>query len=153
MPGIPLKKYKPEEIIAKLRQVDVLLSQGRPVAEAIRTTAVTPFACYCWRKEFGGLKSDQVKRLKESEKENERLRKAVSGSTESCHHRTLSTFCRICLSCAACPDTSAQEMVLEFVAKAVRDWITAVGARTAFIGPGSPGENGFGESSKSELRA
>ena len=75
------KKHKPEEIVAKLRQVDVLLSQGRPVAEAIRTISVTPFTYYRWRKEFGGLKSDQVKRLKDLENENERLRKAVSDLT------------------------------------------------------------------------
>ncbi|MBB3953085.1 transposase-like protein [Aureimonas jatrophae] len=75
------KKHKPEEIVAKLRQVDVLLSQGRPVAEAIRTISVTPFTYYRWRKEFGGLKSDQVKRLRDLEKENERLRKAVSDLT------------------------------------------------------------------------
>lgn len=75
------KKHKPEEIVAKLWQVDVLLSQGRSVAEAIRTISVTPFTYYRWRKEFGGLKSDQVKRLKDLEKENERLRKAVSDLT------------------------------------------------------------------------
>jgi transposase-like protein len=75
------KKHKPEEIVAELRQVDVLLSQGRSVAEAIRTIGVTPFTYYRWRKEFGGLKLDQVKRLKELEKENERLRKAVSDLT------------------------------------------------------------------------
>jgi len=62
-------------------QVDVLLSQGRPVAEAIRSISVTAFTYYRWRKEFGGLKSDQVKRLKDLEKENERLRKAVSDLT------------------------------------------------------------------------
>jgi transposase-like protein len=78
---MPQKKHKPEEIVAKLRQVDVLLSQGRPVAEAIRSISVTPLTYYRWRKEFGGLKSDQVKRLKELEKENERLRKAVSDLT------------------------------------------------------------------------
>lgn len=71
------KKHKPEEIVAGLRAVDVLLSQGRSVAEAVRTIGVTQFTYYGWRKEFGGLKSDQVKRLKELEKENERLRKAV----------------------------------------------------------------------------
>ena len=75
------KKHKPEEVVAKLRQVDVLVSQGRPVAEAIRAIEVTPFTYSRWRKEFGGLKSDQVKRLKELEKENERLRKAVSDLT------------------------------------------------------------------------
>jgi transposase-like protein len=75
------KKHKPEEIVAKLRQVDVSLSQDRPVAEAIRTIGVTAFTCYRWRKEFGGLKSDQVKRLKDLEKENARLRKAVPDLT------------------------------------------------------------------------
>ena len=75
------KTYKPEEIVAKLRQVDVLAAQGRPVAEAIRTIGVTPFTYYRWRREYGGLKTDQVKRLKELEKENERLRKAVSDLT------------------------------------------------------------------------
>jgi transposase-like protein len=75
------KKHKPEEIVAKLRQVDVLVSQGRSVGEAVRSIGVTQFTYYRWRKEFGGLKTDQVKRLKELEKENERLRKAVSDLT------------------------------------------------------------------------
>ncbi len=75
------KKHQPEEIVAKLRQVDVLVSQGRSVAEAVRSIGVTQFTYYRWRKEFGGLKIDPVKRLKELEKENERLRKAVSDIT------------------------------------------------------------------------
>ena len=75
------KTYKPEEIVAKLRQVDVLVTQGRPVAEAVGSISVTPFTYYRWRREYGGLKTDQVKRLKELEKENERLRKAVSDLT------------------------------------------------------------------------
>jgi transposase-like protein len=75
------KTYKPEEIVAKLRQVDVLVSQGRPVAEAVRSIGVTQFTYYRWRREYGGLKTDQVKRLKALEKENERLRKAVSDLT------------------------------------------------------------------------
>ena len=78
---MPQKKHKPEEIVAKLRQVDVLLSQGRSVGESVRTIGVTQFTYYRWRKEFGGLKGDQVKRLKELEKENDRLRKAVSDLT------------------------------------------------------------------------
>ena len=78
---MPRMKHKPEEIVAKLRQVDVLLSQGRPVAEAVRAISVTPFTYYRWRREFGGLKSDQVKRLKDLETENSRLRKAISDLT------------------------------------------------------------------------
>jgi hypothetical protein len=60
------KKHEPEEIVAKLRQVDVLVSQGRSVSEAVRAISVTPFTYHRWRKEFGGLKGDQVKRLKGS---------------------------------------------------------------------------------------
>ena len=78
---MPQKKHKPEEIVAKLRQVDVLLSQGKSVGEAVRTIGVTQFTYYRWRKEFGGLKGDQVKRLKELETENSRLRRAVSDLT------------------------------------------------------------------------
>ncbi|MEO4002030.1 IS3 family transposase [Mesorhizobium sp. CAU 1732] len=78
---MPQKKHRPEEIVANLRQVDVLLSQGRSVGEAVRSISVTQFTYYRWRKEFGGLNCDQVKRLKELEKENDRLRKAVSDLT------------------------------------------------------------------------
>jgi transposase-like protein len=78
---MPEKMHKPDEIVRKLRQVNVLLSQGRPVGEAVRSIGVTLFTYYRWRKEFGGLKGDQVKRLKELEKENDRLRKAVSDLT------------------------------------------------------------------------
>lgn len=75
------KTYKPEEIVSKLRQADVLLSQGQSVADAIRQIGVTSVTYYRWRQEYGGLKLDQVKRLKELETENSRLRKAVSDLT------------------------------------------------------------------------
>jgi putative transposase len=78
---MPRKKHKPEEIVAKLRQVDVLVSQGRSVADAIRSIGVTEVTYYRWRQEFGGLKSDQVKRLKDLETENARLRKAIADLT------------------------------------------------------------------------
>jgi putative transposase len=75
------KRHKPEEIVAKLRQVEVLTAQGRPVSEAIRSIGVTEVTYYRWRNEYGGLKGDQVKRLKELEAENARLRRAVSDLT------------------------------------------------------------------------
>ena len=75
------KRHKPEEIVAKLRQVDVLVSQGRSVADAIRSIGVTEVTYDRWRQEFGGLKSDQVKRLKDLETENLRLRRAVADLT------------------------------------------------------------------------
>ena len=75
------KRHKPEEIVAKLRQVDVLVSQGQSVADAIRSIGVTEVSYYRWRREFGGLKTDQVKRMKELEAENARLRRAVADLT------------------------------------------------------------------------
>ena len=75
------KKHKPEEVVAKLRQVDVLTAQGTPMADAIRSIGVTEVTYYRWRSEYGGLKSDQVKRLKDLETENARLRKAISDLT------------------------------------------------------------------------
>src|SRR5262249_52006676 len=72
------KRYKPEEIVAKLRQVDVLVSQGQNMVDAIRQIGVSEVTYYRWRQEFGGLKSEQVKRLKDLELENSRLRKAAS---------------------------------------------------------------------------
>jgi putative transposase len=78
---MPTKRHKPEEIVAKLRQVEVLTSQGQSVADAIRSIGVTEVTYYRWRQEFGGLKSDQVKRLKDLETENTRLRRAVSDLT------------------------------------------------------------------------
>jgi putative transposase len=75
------KRHRAEEIVAKLRQVEVLTAQGQPVAEAIRSIGVTEVTYYRWRNEFGGLKGDQVKRLKELEAENARLRRAISDLT------------------------------------------------------------------------
>jgi len=75
------KTYKPEEIVAKLRQVDVLHSQGASMVDAIRQIGVSEVTFYRWRREYGGLKADQLRRLKELEKENQRLRRAVSDLT------------------------------------------------------------------------
>jgi putative transposase len=75
------KAHTPDEIVATLRQVEVLAGQGKSVAEAVRSIGVTEPSYYRWRSEYGGLKVDQVKRLKELERENARLRKAVSDLT------------------------------------------------------------------------
>ncbi len=75
------KRHKAEEIVAKLRQVDVLTSQGSTVADAVCQIGVTEVTYYRWRQEFGGLKADQVKRLKDLEVENARLRRAIAELT------------------------------------------------------------------------
>ena len=71
----------PEEIVSKLRQADVLIAQGSKIPDVVRTIGVTQVTYYRWRREFGGLQLDQVKRMKELEVENQRLRKAVSDLT------------------------------------------------------------------------
>jgi putative transposase len=71
------KRDKPEEIIAKLRQVEVLQGQGMKIADAARQIGITQQTYYRWRKEYGRMNRDQLRRLKELEKENARLRRAV----------------------------------------------------------------------------
>ena len=75
------KRDKPEEIVSKLRQVEVLQGQGMTIADAVRQIGVTQQTYYRWRKEYNGMNREQLKRLKELEKENQRLRKAVSDLT------------------------------------------------------------------------
>ena len=73
-----MKRYRPEEIITKLREAEVLLAQGMKVPEVAKAIGIHEITYYRWRKEYGGLKVSQAKRLKELERENLRLRKAVS---------------------------------------------------------------------------
>ena len=72
------KRHTPEQVIAKLREADVELAKGLSVGQVCRKLEVSEHTYYRWRKEYGGLKVDQVKRLKELEKENGRLKKLVA---------------------------------------------------------------------------
>ena len=78
---MPRKRYSPEEIIAMLREAEVRLSQGETVGQICRMLAVSEQSYYPWRRECGGLKVDQARRLKDLERENQRLRKAVADLT------------------------------------------------------------------------
>ena len=72
------KKYTAEQIVAKLREAEVLLAKGTALAEVCRQLEITDVTYYRWRKEYGGLRVDQAKRLKELEQENTRLKKVVA---------------------------------------------------------------------------
>ena len=72
------KRHTPEEIIRKLREVEVLVGTGSTVAEAVRQIEVTEQTYYRWREEYGGMRTDQAKRLKDLEKENARLKQLVA---------------------------------------------------------------------------
>ncbi len=75
------KREKPEDIVSKLRQVEVLQGQGMTIADAVRQIGITQQTYYRWRKQYAGMNREQLKRLKELEKENQRLRRAVSDLT------------------------------------------------------------------------
>ena len=78
---MPQKRYRPEEIIAKLREAEVLLGQGKKVPEVVKVIGISEVSYYRWRKEYGGLNVSQAKRLKDLERENARLRQAISDLT------------------------------------------------------------------------
>ena len=78
---MPRKGFRPEDIIAKLREADVLLGQGKKVAEVVKALGVSEVTYYRWRQEYGGMAVPQARRLKELERENARLRKAVADLT------------------------------------------------------------------------
>ncbi len=75
---MPIKRYTPEQIIHKLREAEVLLSQGMTTTEASRQIGVVEQTYYRWRKEYGGMRTNQAKRLKELEKQNSRLKRLVA---------------------------------------------------------------------------
>ena len=75
------KRHKPEEIVSKLRQVEVLVVQGTARVDAIRKVGITEQTYYRWRKKYGGMGADQLRELKRLQRENERLRRAVSDLT------------------------------------------------------------------------
>ena len=75
---MPRKGFTPEQIIQKLREVEVNQAKGMSIQEAVRLIAVTEQTFYRWKKEYGGMRTDQAKRLKELEKENSRLKRIVA---------------------------------------------------------------------------
>ena len=75
---MPMKKYKPEQIVTLLRQVEVELANGKTTPQACKEAEIAAQTYYRWRKEFGGLKLDQAKRLKELERENAKLKRLVA---------------------------------------------------------------------------
>ena len=75
---MPIKRYKPEQIVTMLRQIEIRIANGKPTPQACKEAEITMQNFYRWRKEYGGLKMDQAKRLKELEKENGKLKRLVA---------------------------------------------------------------------------
>lgn len=78
---MPKKAFTPEQVVAKLRQIEVLLSQGKTIALACKEAGITEQTFYRWRKEYGGLKLEQARMLKDLQKQNAQLRRAVAELT------------------------------------------------------------------------
>ena len=78
---MPRLRHTVEQILAKLREAEVALSKGQPIAQVCRSVGITEQTYYRWRNEYGGLKVDQAERLKELERENSRLKRAVAELT------------------------------------------------------------------------
>jgi putative transposase len=76
--GMPIKRYKPEQIVNLLRQIEVGIANGKTAPQACKEAEITQQTYYRWRREYGGLKLDQAKRLKELEKENSKLKRLVA---------------------------------------------------------------------------
>jgi putative transposase len=77
-PVMPMTRYKPEQIVTLLRQIEVAIANGKSTPQACKEAQITAQTYYRWRKEYGGLKLDQAKRLKELEKENTKLKRLVA---------------------------------------------------------------------------
>jgi transposase-like protein len=75
---MPMKRYKPEQIVSLLRQIEVEIANGKTTPQACKEAEITQQTYYRWRKEFGGLKLDQAKRMKELERENAKLKRLVA---------------------------------------------------------------------------
>jgi putative transposase len=75
---MPMKRYKPEQIVNLLRQIEVEIANGKTTPQACKEAEITQQTYYRWRKEFGGLKLDQAKRMKELERENAKLKRVVA---------------------------------------------------------------------------
>ena len=75
---MPMKRYKPEQIVNLLRQIEVEIANGKPTPQACQEAEITQQTYYRWRKEYGGLKLDPAKRLKELERENAKLKRLVA---------------------------------------------------------------------------
>lgn len=75
---MPMKRYKPEQIVNLLRQIEVEIANGKTTPQACKEAEITQQTYYRWRKEYGGLKLDQAKRLKELERENAKLKRLVA---------------------------------------------------------------------------
>lgn len=125
------KRFTMEQIIGLLREVDVKVSQGKNVGQICREIGITEQTYYRWRKEYGGMKTAQVKRLKDDD--------------------VLDCLTDLFIRHGA-PEHIRSDNGSEFTAKLVRRWLSHIGVKTLYTEPGSPWENGYNESFNGKFR-
>ena len=135
------KKHSPEQIVALLQQIEVAIANRKPIPQACREAGITEQSYYRWRKEYGGLKLEQARRLKELEKESLAIRVARQLNS----YDLIETLADVMLV-NGIPEHIRSDNGPEFVAKQLRKWLAGVGAKTLYIEPGSPWENAYCES-------
>jgi hypothetical protein len=148
---MPMKKHKPEQIVALLRQIEVEIANGKTTPQACKEAEITMQTYYRWRKEFGGLKLDQAKRLKELERENAKLKRSVAASRLGRNADPRSTCGR-----DAAPGNTGKHSLGQWPgvrSKRAERMAGRSGApRRCTSNPGSPWENGYCESFNGKLR-
>ena len=157
------KRHTPEQIITALREAEVGLARGKSVKLISRELGITEQTYYRWRREYGGMKVSQARRLKELERENGRLKllTVLDEHTREClaivvarkirSHDVLEVLADLFVRHGP-PEYLRSDNGPEFTAKLVRRWLGRVGVETLFIEPGSPWENGYNESFNGKLR-
>src|SRR5712692_610315 len=118
---MPIKRYKPEQIVTMLRQIEVSVANGKTTPQACKEAEITMQTFYRWRKEYGGLKLEQAKRMKDLEKENTRLKRLVAEL--SLEKQVLSWRCHTGSPADSCWESSA----------ASREWLCILGRRIALL--------------------
>ena len=149
------KKFTAEQIIRKLREAEVGLAQGKTVPEVVRKLGVTEQTYYRWKREYGGLRTDQAKRLKDLEKENARLKRRRLWLGDGSCTRLRPTHRKHFWTYDFVMDRTADGRVLRMLTimdEFTREWLGRVGVKTLYIEPGSPWENGYIESFNGKLR-
>ena len=135
------KKHSGPQIVAKLRQADILIGQGKTIPEVCKEIDVTDATYYRWRQKYGGMSPDMVKQLRAVQKENAQLKRL-----------DVVEVLRYLFAVRGEPDYIRSDNGPEFVSRAVTKWLEHAGVETLFVSPGSPWENGYVESFHEKLR-
>lgn len=155
------RRHSPEQIVRKLRDADAMLSAGKDEAAVLQVLEVSQSTYERWRRQYGGMKAEEARRLKELEEENKRLKELVAELTLEClalkvdrsitSEDVIDTLAEL-FAMRGVPQCIRSDNGPEFIAGAIRRWLRQVDVEALYIEPGSPWENGYAESFHSRVR-